>query len=318
MLLPSHVIRARVARIEPGAVDIKVFDLVDERGQLLPPFTAGAHISVFLSGLGTRHYSLCGPLADRSRYRIAVLRQERGRGGSKHMHDRVRAGDVLEISPPVNHFPLVVGARYLMLAGGIGVTPILPMIEELRAKGRGYRLYYCAKSAEHAAFREALREPEFADTIVFHFDGGDLARSLDVSALLDTQAPGTHVYCCGPTGLMDAVREATASWPRDLVHFEYFQTPAAGRAPDDLGFEVLLSRSGRRVQVPPHVSIVQALREEGIAVETSCEAGVCGTCRTRYLGGSPVHADSLLNEDERQYFVMLCCSRARGLLVLDL
>lgn len=315
----STVIHVRVARIAPAAAGIKVFELVDVRDEPLPPFAPGAHIFVHLPGVGARQYSLCGPVADRSRYRIAVLRQERGRGGSKYMHDVLEAGDALEISPPANNFPLIESARhYVLIAGGIGITPMLPMVEELHTKRASFQLYYCARSPEQAAFRELLSSPALQGTVVFHFDGGDRARSLDVAALLTKPVPGSHLYCCGPDGLMEAVRQAAASWAANSVHFEHFQAPPAHSGAEQMGFEVLLAKSGRRVQVPPHKSIVRALREEGVAVETSCEAGVCGTCRTRYLGGEPIHTDLVLTQEEQQSFVMLCCSRASGILVLDL
>jgi len=311
-----------VRRIEQQATDIRAFELVDPEGRELPPFTAGAHIDVHLPDEQIRQYSLANDPAERHRYLIGVLREAGGRGGSLAMHDRLHEGDRLIISAPRNNFPLAeeAGVRHLLLAGGIGVTPMMAMVAALRAGGGDFTLHYCTRSPEHTAFKEALADLVAAGRVLLHHDGGDPAKGLDIAATLADPAPGTHLYYCGPAGFMAAAQAASAHWPKQAVHFEYFvNDTAAGAAVAAGGFEVRIASSGATFFVPEGKSIVQVLAENGIDVETSCESGLCGTCTTRYLEGEVEHHDVILDDDEHEEFLTVCCSRAKTpLLVLDL
>lgn len=307
-------LQLRIVSIEELACDIKSFELVNETRTELPSFAAGAHIEVFLPQSLKRHYSICSDPHDRLHYVIAVLRQENGTGGSKYMHDRLRVGDQIEASAPRNNFPLIEKAdRYTLIAGGIGITPILPMVSVLRQRNAEFVLHYCARFRGGTAFVDLLSALCDTGQLMVHFDAGDPKKSLNVNRLLNQSQPGTQVYCCGPVGLMRAVREATAAWPEDSVHFEYFSAVDAGIAKsDDTAFDIIVRSRLLRLRVPAERSIVQVLRENGVDVETSCEAGTCGTCRTRYLSGQPIHNDFVLSNPERGKYVMICCARAQG------
>jgi vanillate O-demethylase ferredoxin subunit len=287
----------------------------------LPAFDAGAHVDVQIPGGLTRRYSLCDPPRERDHYRIAVLNDPKSRGGSRSMHERVRPGDLLEISGPHNFFPIAPGARHsVLLAGGIGITPILAMREQLQESGQSYELHYCTRTPEVTAFARRLAPDVAAGRAHLHHDGGDPRNGLDIAGLLRSPAEGTHVYYCGPAGFMKAVQEATGGWAREAVHFEYFgvdPTVLGGAAAG--GGEVVLGRSQRTIHVPDAQTILQAVRDAGVACESSCESGLCGTCKVRYTSGRPEHNDFVLNEDERREFVLICCARiAAGPLVLDL
>lgn len=313
-----------VRSIALEAKGINAYELVDPAGAALPPFTAGSHIDVKLAGNFIRQYSLCNDPRERHRYVIGVLNVVGGRGGSKAMHESVRVGDLLNTSAPRNNFSLAQDAsRHVLLAGGIGVTPMMAMVETLSARGADFSLLYCSRSPELTAFRDRLKPHAKAGRVVFHHDEGDPARGLDVVAALREHEPGTHLYCCGPGGLMKAVKAATAHWPAGTVHFEFFSAPTAAAAPlrqadrPDI-FQVRLASNGAVYTVPPDRSIVEVLRENGVECETSCEAGICGTCRTRYLEGSPEHRDFLLSDEEHEEFVLICCARSQSdMLVLD-
>ncbi len=315
----------RVRSITYEAAGINAYELVDPSGAALPPFTAGAHIDVHPPGNFIRQYSLCNDPRERHRYVIGVLNVGGGRGGSKAMHEDVHAGDLLTVSIPRNNFPLVDNAkRHLLLAGGIGVTPIMAMVETLTARGADFNVLYCSRSPDVTAFRERLMPHAEAGRVAFHHDEGDPLRCLDVVAVLREHEEGTHLYCCGPGGLMNAVKAATAHWPAEAVHFEFFSVPVAApsapidRTEADDTFRIKLAASGAVFAVPHDKSIVDVLRENGIECETSCEAGICGTCRTRYVEGTPDHRDYVLSDEEHQEFVMICCARSHSkVLVLD-
>ena len=311
----------RIANITDLTKNVKSFELRNDSGSELPPFTAGAHIEIALPLSLKRHYSICSDPSERNRYEIAVLRQEHGTGGSRYMHDNLRVGDRIEASLPRNNFPLVDGPyRFILIAGGIGITPILPMIGVLQARDAAFELHYCARSREEAPFIESLWARCGRNQLSAHFDGGDPKKGLNVERLLSEYQSGAHVYCCGPSGLMQAVRAATVAWPDDAVHFEYFAPVSAGiTGSDPAAFDVVVRSRSLTLKVPADKTIVQVLREHGIEVETSCEAGTCGTCRCRYLAGQPIHNDFVLTTREKGKYVMICCARARGEpLILDL
>lgn len=316
--------KLRVRSITHEAEGILSFELADPSGAALPRFEAGAHLDVRMPGGSmSRRYSLCGSPEDTRCWRIAVLNVPASRGGSRAMHERVRPGDFLEVSGPHNFFPLEEKARRtVLLGGGIGITPLLPMLDRLRALGREVELHYCTQAPERTAFRERL-EPLVAQGVVrLHHDNGDPRNGLDVGGLLREAPAGTHLYYCGPGGFMEAVKRASAHWEQSTVHFEYFgaePTPApAATGPEGSGVEVRLLRSDRTIQVQPSQTLLQALRESGVACESSCEAGVCGTCAVGYSGGQPEHGDLILGEEERASQVLVCCARATGPLALDI
>ena len=316
----------RVRSITWLAEDINGYELVDPHGRDLPRFAAGAHIGVRLGPPDTgevwRDYSLWNDPAERRRYCIAVLREERGEA-SRLMHDRVRVGDRVEVALPRNHFPLAEAAeRHLLLAGGIGITPIMAMIAELRRRRAEFMLHYCTRSPERTAFREELELLAALGRVAFHHDGGDPSKGLDIAALLKEPEPGTHLYYCGPAGMMQAAAAASANWPSGTVHCEYFQGPGAAppaRLADDRPFRVRLAKNGGEYQVMAGETIIEVLRRHGIETRTSCELGYCGTCLTRYLAGEVDHRDPILGEVARQTHLLICCSRAASdVLELDL
>ncbi len=317
--------QVRVRSITREAPGIHAYEFVDPAGAELPPFTAGSHIDVHIPGGFIRQYSLCNDPRDRHRYVVGVLDVAKGRGGSKAMHHDVRVGDVVAVSAPRNNFPLIDHAsRHVLIAGGIGVTPMMAMVEALSAQGAEFNVLYCSRSPELTAFRDRLAPHAAAGRVSFHHDEGDHTRGLDVVGALREFEAGMHLYCCGPVGLMNAVKAATSHWPFGTVHFEFFVAPPvsiaqqAASVPAADAFQIRLASSGAVYAVPHGKSIVEVLRENGVACETSCEAGVCGTCRTRYLEGVPQHNDFLLSDEEHEEFVLICCARSRSdLLVLD-
>jgi len=309
---------ARIAAIRRAAADIVTLDLVAVDGAELPAFTAGAHIDLHLPGGMVRHYSLANDPAERHRYRIAVKREPDGRGGSRHVHERLAEGDRLTLGGPRNHFAVPAGNGLLLLvAGGVGIAPIRSMIHAAEREGRPWRLHYAARSRGHAAFLEdlAAHGPE---RVRFWFDAE--GEPLDLARALAGAGPDCTLLCCGPTGLMEAVRAVTAGWPEERVRFEWFAPPVV--APTGGGaFEVELRRSGRTVPVPAGRSILDALLDAGFDAPFSCNEGVCGCCETTVIEGAIDHRDVLLSTAERNAgrTMMICVSRALGhRLVLDL
>ena len=320
--------RVRVRSITYLGEMINAYEVVDPDGSELPPFEAGAHIDLYFRDGRIRQYSLANDPAERHRYVFAVQSEEGGRGGSVAVFEKVHVGRILTISDPRNNFPLEESAsRHLLVAGGIGVTPIMSMLHRLQSIGAPFELHYCARSPEKAAFREELAAYLSAGSAIIHYDGGDPKQGLDLEALLAKREEGTHLYFCGPTGFMRGVQAAAAHWPKGTVHCEFF-TPleeglnSAVSATDDaiaVGFQVKIASTGAIYDVPNDKSIVQVLRAQGMEVETSCESGLCGTCRTRFLEGKPEHHDYILDDDEQEEFVMICSARSKTpLLVLDL
>ena len=319
----GELIDARVREKTALAPGVERFVLEHPEGEELPPFTAGSHIVVVTPRGLSRRYSLCNAPGERDRYVIAVKRELSGTGGSASMVDDVHPGMSLEISPPFNYFPLADDASsHLLIAGGIGITPILAMARDLAARGADFRLEYCTPSQEATAFRDEIAAAGWSGRVRLHHDGGTPPAELPFAELLRERRGETHLYCCGPRGLMNAVRRATSHWPSSAVHFEDFGTSTdpllEGSSTED-AFDVRLARSERTVRVPAGVSILEALRREGLEVPSSCESGTCGTCRTRLLDGTADHRDYVLDEDEQQGEIMICVSRARSpRLVLDL
>ena len=316
-------LNVRVERKTQEALDICTFELVDTSGRPLPAFSAGSHIDVQLPGGITRQYSLCNDSQESHRYLIGVLKDPATRGGSKAMHEQVNEGDTLTISAPRNHFPLAHEAAHsLLLAGGIGVTPILCMAERLAIAGASFELHYATRSRERTAFHDRIAGAGFAPKVQFHFDDGAPAQKLQLDTLLAAPKPGTHLYVCGPKGFMDAVlaKARANGWPEAQIHYEYFGAVVATKL-DDGSFEVKLASSGKIVLILKDQTVTAALAAAGVEILTSCEQGVCGTCITRVLEGEPDHRDLYFTPEEqaRNDQFTPCCSRSKSpLLVLDL
>lgn len=312
----------RIVRKLPEANGICTFELAHPNGAPLPSFTAGSHISVHIRPGLIRQYSLCNDPQETHRYLIGVLRVEPSRGGSHAMHG-LRAGTRVQISGPRNHFPLSREAcRTLLLAGGIGVTPIIGMAEELARTGADFEMHYCTRSPDRTAFLHRIRSSTYAQRVTFHFDDGPVQEKLNLQAVLADPDRGTHLYVCGPKGFMEAVM-ATArqnGWPQENVHSEYFSgRPQAVER--NVPFDVKVASTGRVVRVGCEQSALDALRSAGIDVQSSCAEGVCGTCMTRVLAGEVDHRDLFLTAEEkaRNDRFLPCCSRcAGGTLLLDL
>lgn len=314
-------LQLQVRAIRLQAERTHAFELARPDGTLLPPVQAGAHVDLQLPGGLVRSYSLAGDPLDRTHWLLGVLRERDGKGGSRALHDRVRVGDLITVGAPRNAFALAPDARHsVLLGGGIGITPLKAMAHALAAQGASFELHHCARSPQHAAFAAELQATVPAGQLHRHFDGGNPAQGLDIAALLARPAPGTHLYCCGPPGFMQACAKASGHWPAGTVHFEHFQPPATGAPAVPVGgFEVLLARKGIRLQVQPEQTIVRAIELAGLRVPTSCLSGLCGACKTDYLEGEVEHLDYILNDEEHQRCMTLCVSRARSpLLVLDL
>lgn len=321
MVSTAAGLQLQVRAIRYQAEGIHAFDLMPADGRPLPAVEAGAHVDVHLPGGHVRSYSLAGDPRDRSRWTLGVLREANGRGGSRSLHDQVRVGDMLELSGPRNAFKLVPGAAHVMLvAGGIGVTPLKAMAHELVARGSSFEMHYCARSVRNLAFLDELKALVPEGRLHLHLDGGDPARGLNLAALLAQHGSGQHVYYCGPGGFMKACADATVHWPEGTVHCEHFKAPEPQVGATPAGcFEVKLARSGVSVQVPPDQTIVRAIELAGHRVPTSCLSGLCGSCKVPYLEGEVDHQDYILSDEERRSCLTVCVSRAKSAtLVLDL
>ena len=298
---------------ETIADGVVLLSLRDPDGLPLPPWAPGAHVDLVLADGLVRQYSLCGDPHDTSVFRVAVLREQAGRGGSQHVHDVLAAGQLIEVLGPRNHFPLVEAARYLFIAGGIGITPILPMIEQVAAAGQDWRLVYGGRTLASMAFRAELER--HANVEIRPQDEHGL---LDLPALFADLDDDTAVYCCGPEPLLAAVEQHRGT---GSLHVERFEPKAGATAGPRQEFEVELAQTGGVLRIPADRSILEVLEESGVPVLSSCQEGTCGTCETVVLSGTPDHRDSLLSEDEQQQgdVMMICVSRARSdRLVLDL
>jgi ferredoxin-NADP reductase len=316
-------LKLRVSDIVREAEAIARFEFTDPANAPLPRFTAGAHVEVRVGDSMIRSYSLSNDPAEAHRYVVAVLREESGRGGSVAMHDRVSVGDILEVSTPCNRFPLAGDEAqfHLLLAGGIGVTPMMAMVHELEARGARWNMHYCTRSPERTAFLIDLAPHVAAGKVSVHHDEGDPARGLDIAATLSRFDVGTHLYFCGPPGFMSATKAAVGHWPVHTVHCEYFTAAEGAQKPamENNPFEIRIRSTGDVFEVPSDKSIIDVLREHGHVIDSDCEDGYCGTCITRYLSGDPDHRDTVLSESERHSYMMICCSRAKcGTLELDL
>ncbi|WP_346618707.1 PDR/VanB family oxidoreductase [Blastococcus montanus] len=302
-------LRLRVGRRTTGAEGVVVLELRDPAGGHLPAWSAGAHVDLRLPGGLTRQYSLCGDARDRSVWRIAVLREPGGRGGSAHVHDALVEGSEVDVRGPRNHFPLVPAPRYVFVAGGIGITPILPMIDAADAAGAEWELHYGGRSRRSMAFLEAL-EDATGTRVTLHPQ--DEVGLIDLDTLLADPRPGTLVYCCGPEPLLTAVEQHCQQWPEGALHLERFAPKDVGEPVLTGAFEVELAVSGLALTVPPEKSVLEVVEEAGVGVLSSCQEGTCGTCETTVLSGEVDHRDSLLTPAEQAAndTMFICVSRA--------
>lgn len=320
-VLGAGTIRAVIHAMSIAAQDVLLVELRPAVGGALPGYLAGAHVDLHLPGGLVRSYSLVdAPAAAPRRWRIAVQLEAAGRGGSREVHRRLRVGDVLDVAGPRNAFPLVEdGAPSVLVAGGIGITPVWCMAQRLAAMGATWRLHYAVRSRARAAFLEKI-EALAGTRLHLHVDAEQGGRPLDIAAVVQAAPPEAHLYCCGPAPMLAAFRAAGAGRDPARLHTESFapEAPAAREG----GFEVALDRAGRTIAVAQGQTILDALLDAGVEVAFSCMEGMCGSCRVGVLGGVPEHRDTVLSAAERAggKVMMVCCSGTRdgGRLVLDL
>jgi ferredoxin-NADP reductase len=317
-IVREHEADLVVQDAETVADGVVALTLADPNGAELPPWTPGAHIDFVLTGDLVRQYSLCSSPSKPNVWRVGVLRDPNSRGGSEKVHIALTAGSMVRVRGPRNHFPLVASGRYLFVAGGIGITPMLPMIAEANAAGSDWRLLYGGRERASMAFLDELAQYGGRVTIVPQDEEG----MLDLESILGTPQPDTLVYCCGPEGLLHAVEKFCEKWPSGTLHIERFAAkPQEPTGEVDSSFELVLQRSGLTVRVPPDKSVLTVIREAGVSVLASCLEGICGTCETEVIDGDVDHRDSVLNEEERasNEYMMVCVSRCRSpRLTLDL
>lgn len=308
---------ATVAEIAPEAEGIVSLRLIPTAEDKLPGWEPGAHIDLVLGPDLERQYSLCGDPTDPTSWRLGVLREPESRGGSAHVHERLAVGDQVLCRGPRNNFGLVEADDYLFVAGGVGITPILPMIAACEAAGKPWRLFYGGRTEATMAFRAELAA--YGERVTLWPQ--DTHGLLDLAAVLGSPAAGTAVYCCGPGALLDAVEQQCAAWPAGSLHLERFRPKDGALDGENTAFEVELDASDITLTVGADQTLAEAIEAAGIDLPTSCREGTCGTCETYVLEGEPDHRDSYLTEDEQASgeVIMPCCSRSRSpRLVLDL
>lgn len=314
----EQVLDLRVSRMTWESEGVLSLELRRPDGMDLPSWEPGAHLDLQIPGVITRQYSLCGDPHDSSVWRIAVLREPHSKGGSQAVHEFVRPGDVLTVVGPRNNFHFVDSTSYVFIAGGIGITPILPMVAAADAAGASWSLLYGGRTASSMAFVDELSVYTGNVTLCPQ----DTAGLLDLDSVLAPAKDGTAVYCCGPEPLLEAVEKSCQAWPKGSLHVERFAPkPREEADPDEeRSFELVLSQCGRTLTVQPGQSILEAMEEAGIEHPNSCREGICGTCETGVLEGVPDHRDSLLEDDEKEAgdTMMVCVGRAlSNRLVID-
>ena len=322
MTTANGMMQVRIKRISFEAESINSYELVAPAGGELASFTAGSHIDLHLPNGMIRSYSLVNDQSERSRYVVAVNNDAASRGGSRFVHENWRAGDVITISHPRNNFALQENAAHsVLVAGGIGITPLLSMIRRLKALGRSWELFYAARTRVAAAFLDELHAVRchVHSNLHLNFDQEPSGCMLDLSAIIKDARPDAHLYCCGPVPMLEAFEAATQGRPAEQVHVEYFKArekPAA-----EGGFQIKLARSNRTITVEAGNTILNALLDAGITANYACAEGVCGTCETRVIEGIPDHRDLFLGKEEQaaNKTMMICCSGSKSrTLVLDL
>lgn len=310
----THVLSLQITARRLIAESILLLDLRSVDGTPLPAFTAGSHLRLSLPGGRVRAYSICNDPQQRSVYQLAVQLDPSSRGGSRSVHEQLRTGDTVQVNGPHNLFPLDETASHsVLLAGGIGITPLMSMAHRLHTQGLSWELHYACRSPERCAFMEELTSGPLAEHVYLHFDNGAPAQRLEVADVLAGAPKGTHLYVCGPAGFIDAVmaNAQTQKWPENQLHSERFTAAQAEVSPrEETAFRVVLARSGMTLDVPVGSSVLSVIRRAGIDLPASCEQGVCGTCITDVLSGRPDHRDQCLDEDMRSRCFTPCCSRS--------
>lgn len=319
---PIQKIPTQVHSITWEAPGIHSFELRSPDGASLPAFTAGAHVDLYLGNGMVRSYSLVNAQGETHRYVVGVNRDVASRGGSRYMHDTVKVGDALTVSAPRNNFPLIESAPHsVFFAGGIGITPMYCMMQRMAGLKASWQLFYTCRTPQHAAYHDAIEVLGKAagQPVVFNYDQVPGGKMLDLKTIIAAMAPTTHLYCCGPLPMLAAFEEACKGRAEETVHLEYFaarETAATGG-----GFKVVLARSGKTVFVAEGKTILDALLDAGENAPYSCMEGVCGSCETKVISGTPDHRDMILTENERKAgkTMMICCSGSKSAeLVLDL
>jgi tetrachlorobenzoquinone reductase len=311
------LIEVRLDTIRYAACDANIYEFVAPDGSPLPAAEPGAHVDLHLPNGLVRQYSLTAPGPTPTRYVLCVKRDAASRGGSSFVFDELKVGQRVIISAPRNNFVLVENAEHIVLfAGGIGITPLFAMVQRLRVLGRSFEFYYSCRSRTQAVFLDALESLEQAH---FHFDDEAGGMFLNLDAVVAASPRTAHLYCCGPVAMLDAFERATKGWPAIQVHVEYF----SAKAPPSLegGFVVQLARSAKEFYIAPGQTILEVLLDAGYDLPFSCQEGVCGSCETKVLSGTPDHRDSVLTEAERagDTVMMICCSGSKSeRLVLDI
>lgn len=318
--MTNQALSVRIDKIEQLTDQIRSYHLTCQDHSALPSFSAGAHIDLLLGNGLIRQYSLCGNPENTHSYQIAVLQDPASRGGSDYIHQHLIQGESLQINAPRNHFTLDESARdYLLIAGGIGITPIMLMAKRLQTLGKNFQLHYLCRSADQAAFATQLAD-ELGANVHFHYTCGDAAKRLDIAQLFSQQAADTQVYTCGSEPLLQAILAAAEQQPNIRVHYERFSAaPSVER--EEQAFEIEIASTKERLSVTPEQSILEVLQHAGHNIDTMCKEGLCGSCEVEVLKGQIDHRDSVLSDDEKaeHSVLMVCCSRAKDdLLVLDL
>ena len=310
----SNELNLLVSEKREVAKDILEFRFAAHDVSALPSFSPGSHIAVMTPSGANRQYSLINDGRDPEVFQIAVKLEPESRGGSQSMHTDLGVGDPVVVQSPDNSFPLVEAPEYLFIGGGIGITPLISMAKFSDANSKPFRLIYCARSGEHAAYAEELKT-SFGDRVVVHFDGGDPERVYDFWE--EFMVPNAnHVYCCGPKPLMDEIRALSGHWSEDQIHFEDFN-PQSGRDYVNSPFTVSIKSTGDSFQVGEASTILETLRANGLRVPSSCESGTCGSCKMRLLAGEVEHRDFVLESDEYDSAIMVCVSRGKGDIEID-
>ena len=311
------MIDVRLTTIRYAARDTNLFEFSRIDGEVLPAYEPGAHIDLHLPNGLIRQYSLVLAKPDPSAYTVGIKRDAGSRGGSRFIHEQLRVGDVIKISAPRNNFPLKADASHAILfAGGIGITPIWCMVQRLAERGCSWKLYYSCRSRADMTFLKAL---EAMASATLHFDDEADGKFLDIAALVAEAPKDGHLYCCGPASMLAVFETATANWPRERIHAEYFTSKVEPAKTG--GFTVELARSKDEFFISKGKTILEVLLDAGVNVAYSCESGICGACEQRVISGIPEHRDSILTEDEQAANdrVMICCAGCKSdRLVLDL
>jgi ferredoxin-NADP reductase len=311
------LIDVRLTAIKYAARDINIYEFSRPDHLNLPAARPGAHVDLYLPNGLVRQYSVFAPDSTQTRYALAIKREAISRGGSHYIFDELKAGTLLRISEPINRFPLDDNAAHsILIAGGIGITPIWAMAQELRANNRSWVLHYACRSRSDMAFHDPLKRLANAR---LYFGNGETSAALDLESIVNQAPRHAHLYCCGPARMLNSFEDVTSHWPSDQVHLERFA--AKEKASLEGGFVVELARSGGEFTIPPNKSILAVLRDAGVDIPYSCEDGVCGACETSVISGIPDHRDSVLSKAERESSktMMICCGGCRdGRLVLDL